>query len=145
MKIGYTSGVFDMFHIGHLNILKRAKAECDQLIVAVTTDELSLSRKNKTPVIPYSERAQIVEAIRYVDKVVPQRNMDKFHAWQEQKFHKMFVGDDWKGTESWNALENKFRAVGVEIVYLPYTQHTSSTMLRNVLEKILRPDHDDEN
>jgi glycerol-3-phosphate cytidylyltransferase len=147
MKIGYTSGVFDMFHVGHLNILMRAKDECDRLIVAVTTDELSLSRKSKSPIIPYAERAQIVEALRCVDKVVPQSDMNKFRAWEEHRFHTMFVGDDWKGTQTWNALEEEFCSVGVEIVYLPYTQHTSSTVLRNVLERILTPipDHYEEN
>lgn len=134
--IGYTTGVYDLFHIGHLNVLRRARMECDYLIVGVTTDELSLSRKNKKPAIPFEERMSIVEAIKFVDEVVPQTNMDKFGAWKNIKFDRMFVGDDWKGTDSWNQLEKDFEPHGVEIVYLPYTEHTSSTLLRSVLEKL---------
>jgi glycerol-3-phosphate cytidylyltransferase len=138
MIVGYTSGVFDLFHVGHLNILRRARAECDFLIAAVTTDELSLSRKGKTPVIPYSERVEIVQSIRHVDKVVPQSDMDKYGAWEEHRFDRMFVGDDWRGHPSWVALEERFRLVSVDIVYFPYTQHTSSTILRDVLNRISR-------
>ena len=136
MIIGYTSGVFDLFHIGHLNIIRRARSECDRLIVAVTTDELSLSRKNKSPVIPYSERAEIIDSLKFVDQVVPQADMDKFGAWEHHGFHKMFVGDDWKGHPDWIALENRFKPLNVEIVYFPYTAQTSSTQLRAVLDKI---------
>lgn len=135
-KIGYTTGVYDLFHIGHLNVLKRAKLECDYLIVGVTTDELSESRKGKRPVIPFVERMEIVENIKFVDEVVPQTNMDKFEAWQNLKFDMMFVGDDWKGTDAWKRLEADFKKVGVEILYFPYTEHTSSTLLREVLDKI---------
>ncbi|MGM0564477.1 MAG: adenylyltransferase/cytidyltransferase family protein [Pseudomonadota bacterium] len=134
--IGYTTGVYDLFHIGHLNVLRRAKMECDYLIVGVTTDELAYARKAKQPVIPFSERLAIVEAIKFVDEVVPQTHMDKFAAWKDLKFDRMFVGDDWKGTDKWNQLEKEFAEVGVEIVYFPYTEHTSSTFLRSVLEKI---------
>ncbi len=132
--IGYTTGVFDMFHIGHLNILKRAKQHCDILIVGVTTDELCLSYKNKLPIIPYEERKAIIEAIQYVDKVVPQLNRDKFSAWEEHRFDIMFVGDDWKGSELFEAVERKLNAVGCRVEYLPYTQGTNSTILR---EKVL--------
>lgn len=125
-----------MFHIGHLNILKRAKEQCDYLIVGVTTDEL-VSYKNKTAIIPHSERMAIVESIRYVDQAVPQETMDKMAAWNKYKFDAMFVGSDWKGTDKWNEFEKQFNRVGVEIVYLPYTQGTSSTKLREVLEKIV--------
>ncbi|GEB73076.1 Glycerol-3-phosphate cytidylyltransferase [Pseudoalteromonas carrageenovora] len=135
-KIGYTTGVFDLFHIGHLNILKRAKLECDYLIVGVTTDELSMSAKNKEPVIPFQERMEIVEAIKFVDEVVPQVNYDKEEAWNNLKFDKMFVGDDWKGTEKWKKIEADFAKFNVEICYFSYTSHTSSTKLRNVLDKI---------
>ncbi|WP_151671771.1 adenylyltransferase/cytidyltransferase family protein [Nitrincola schmidtii] len=135
-KIGYTTGVYDLFHIGHLNLLKKAKLECDYLIVGVTTDELSESRKGKKPIIPFLERMEIVEHIKFVDEVVPQTNMDKFEAWNNLRFNKMFVGDDWKGTDKWNEIEKEFGEVGVEIVYFPYTKHTSSTKLREVLEKI---------
>ncbi|CAG0910843.1 unnamed protein product [Cyprideis torosa] len=134
--IGYTTGVYDLFHIGHLNILRRAKMECDYLIVGVTTDELCMQRKNKKPAIPFEERMSIVEAIKFVDEVVPQTNMDKFSAWQNFKFDRMFVGNDWKGTDAWDQIEKDFAPHGVEIVYLPYTQHTSSTFLRSVLEKL---------
>lgn len=135
-KIGYTTGVFDLFHIGHLNVLKRAKLECDYLIVGVTSDELSLAAKHKKPVIPFSERMEIVEAIKFVDEVVPQVNYDKMEAWNNLKFDYMFVGDDWKGTEKWLQIEKEFSQVGVEILYFPYTSHTSSTKLREVLDKI---------
>ncbi|WP_286234969.1 adenylyltransferase/cytidyltransferase family protein [Thalassotalea sediminis] len=135
-KIGYTTGVFDLFHIGHLNVLKRAKLECDYLIVGVTSDELCLSAKNKKPIIPFPERMEIVENIKFVDEVVPQVNYDKKEAWNNLKFDLMFVGDDWKGTEKWNQIEKEFAEFGVEIIYFPYTSHTSSTKLREVLEKI---------
>ncbi|WP_295505516.1 adenylyltransferase/cytidyltransferase family protein [uncultured Pseudoalteromonas sp.] len=138
-KIGYTTGVFDLFHIGHLNILKRAKLECDYLIVGVTTDELCRNVKNKEPVIPFQERMEIVEAIKFVDEVVPQVNYDKEEAWNNLKFDKMFVGDDWKGTEKWNKIEADFAKLNVEICYFSYTSHTShtsSTKLREVLDKM---------
>ena len=128
--IGYTTGVFDMFHIGHLNILRRAKEQCDYLIVGVSTDELCRSYKHKDPVIPFEERKAIVEAIRYVDEVVPQYNRNKFEAWQTLHFDRMFVGDDWKGTRLFNELELAFSAVGVEIIYFPYTKGRSSSDLR---------------
>lgn len=130
MKIGYTTGVFDMFHIGHLNILKRAKEQCDYLIVGVSTDELVQHDKNKTPIIPFNDRCKIVEAIKYVDKVVPQIDKNKFRAWEEYKFDKMFVGSDWQGTDAWKKYEEQFTPVGVEIVYLPHTDGISSTILR---------------
>jgi glycerol-3-phosphate cytidylyltransferase len=133
--IGYTTGVFDMFHIGHLNILKKAKDYCDYLIVGVTTDELCVSYKHKTPILPYEERKAIVEAIRYVDEVVPQTDRDKYSAWERLQFNRMFVGDDWKGSPLFSEVEQKFRKVGVDIVYFPYTQGTSSSILR---EKILK-------
>ena len=108
MIIGYTTGVFDMFHIGHLNILRRAKERCDYLIVGVSTDELVQHDKNKTPVIPFEDRCAIVEAIKYVDKVVPQPDKNKLAAWERYHFNKMFVGSDWKGTETWNNFEKQF-------------------------------------
>ena len=135
-KIGYTTGVFDLFHIGHLNILKRARLECDHLIVGITTDELSESVKNKKPFIPFQERMDLVEAVKYVDEVVPQASYDKMEAWNNLKFDRMFVGDDWKGSDQWNTIEDEFAQVGVEIIYFPYTTHTSSTILRDILSKI---------
>lgn len=135
MIIGYTTGVYDMFHIGHLNILKRAKEQCDYLIVGVSTDELVQHDKNKTPVIPFSERMQIVEAIRYVDKVVPQPDKNKMAAWERHHFNKMFVGSDWQGTPQWIEFEKQFSVVGVEIVYLSHTDGISSTILRDKLNE----------
>lgn len=133
--IGYTTGVFDLFHVGHLNILKRAKEQCDYLIVGVTVDEL-VAYKGKKAFIPFEERIAIVEAIKYVDKVVPQSSMDKMEAWNNLHFHKMFVGDDWKGTDTWNRWEEEFAKVGVEIVYFPYTAKTSSSELREALKAL---------
>ncbi len=133
--IGYTTGVYDLFHIGHLNILKHAKEQCDYLIVGVTVDEL-VSYKGKKAFIPYEERKAIVEAIRYVDEVVPQTSMDKMEAWKQLHFNRMFVGDDWKGTPTWNKLERDFSEIGVDIVYFPYTKQTSSTDLRNALKAL---------
>jgi len=128
--VGYTTGVYDLFHIGHLNVLLRASALCDSLVVGVTTDELSISRKGKRPLMPYAERAEIVGNLRFVDAVVPQASMDKMQAWRDVRFDRMFVGDDWKGTDAWNRYERDFRLVGVQIVYLPYPEHPSSTLLR---------------
>ena len=133
MIIGYTTGVYDMFHIGHLNILRRAKEQCDYLIVGVSTDELVQHDKNKTPIISFENRCKIVEAIKYVDKVVPQHDKNKFAAWEQYHFNKMFVGSDWKGTDAWNKYEIQFAPIGVEIVYLDHTDGISSTMLREML------------
>lgn len=135
MIIGYTTGVYDMFHIGHLNILKRAKEQCDYLVVGVSTDELVQREKNKTPIIPFKERCAIVEAIKYVDRVVPQEDKNKFAAWERYGFHKMFVGSDWQGTPQWEQFEKQFAPVGVQIVYLDHTDGISSTILRDKLVK----------
>lgn len=132
--IGYTTGVFDMFHIGHLNILKRAKEQCDYLIVGVSTDELVQDYKKKTPIIPFAERLAIVEAIKYVDKVVPQISMDKFEAWKTLRFHKLFHGDDWKNTETYNKYIEQFSAVNVDVVFLPHTDGVSSTEIREKMK-----------
>lgn len=137
MIIGYTTGVFDMFHIGHLNILRRAKEQCDYLIVGVSTDELVQNDKHKSPVIPYNERAAIVEAIRYVDKVVPQEDKNKFGAWEKYRFNTMFVGSDWKGTPQWEGFEKQFAPVGVKIVYLQHTDGISSTLLTDFIKNKL--------
>lgn len=135
--IGYTTGAFDLFHIGHLNILKNAKANCDKLVVGVSTDELIGAYKNKQPAIPFVERIEIVKSIKYVDEVVPQTTMDKFAMWEKIRFNTMFVGDDWKGTQKWIDLEKKFAELGVKIVYFPYTQSTSSTKLNQYLNKAI--------
>ena len=133
--IGYTSGVYDLFHIGHLNLLKNAKGLCDKLIVGVTSDEL-LSYKNKKAVISHSERMEIVRNIKHVVAVVPQNDMDKFKMWQRLKFDVMFVGDDWFESEKWKDLDEKLKAVGVKIVYFPYTKGTSSTLINNTLKDL---------
>jgi len=133
-KIGYTTGVFDLFHVGHLNILKKAKEQCDYLIVGVSTDELVKEYKNKLPVISFNERMEIVEGIKYVDRVVPQTNRDKFSAWEKIKFDVMFVGDDWKGSPIFNEVEQQFYEVGVEIVYFPYTPGVSSTLVKQKIK-----------
>lgn len=128
-KIGYTTGVYDMFHIGHLNILRRAKEQCDYLIVGVTTDELCYKRKNKYPIICEKDRMAIVEAIRYVDKVVPQADMEKIRPVIDLGADVVFVGSDWKGTDAWNQYEIDFAKVGCTVVYLDHTDGISSTIL----------------
>jgi len=135
-KVGYTSGVFDMFHIGHLNILKRAKELCEYLIVGVTTDDLCNKRKNKMPIICEDERIAIVEAIIYADRVVPQTDMDKLSAVKRYGVEVVFVGSDWKGTETWNQYESEFTEVGCEVVYLDHTEGISSSILRNRLNEL---------
>lgn len=135
MIIGYTTGVFDLFHIGHLNMLKNAKGMCDRLIVGVTTDAL-VAYKNKRAVVPYEERAEIVRNLACVDAAVPQETMDKMDAWKRYHFDIMFVGDDWYQSEKWKGLEDQFRQIGVKIIYFPYTKGTSSTLLNQVLQKL---------
>ena len=132
-KIGYTTGVFDMFHIGHLNILKRSKELCEFLIVGVSTDELVQQYKHKKPVVSYDDRKAIVEAIRYVDQVVPQTSMDKLAAWQRYHFDVVFHGDDWKGSAMYNSVEKALREVDCEMVFLPHTVGISSTELTKAL------------
>lgn len=142
-KIGYTTGVFDMFHIGHLNILKRAKEQCEYLIVGVSTDELVMEYKQKKPVIPYEERKTIVESIRYVDEVVPQTDRDKIEAFKKYKFDAMFVGDDWKGDPLFEQVEKELEKHGSKVIYLPYTKNISSTLLKCVLDKLYKEDKND--
>lgn len=124
-----------MFHIGHLNILRRAKERCDYLIVGVSTDECVQSYKNKTPIIPYEQRAAIVESIKYVDEVVPQVNMDKVAFLKERHFDVMFHGDEWKGTELYDYYEKEFAKYGARIEYLSHTDGISSSMLREIINK----------
>ena len=135
MIIGYTTGVFDMFHVGHLNLLRRARENCDRLIVGVSTDEVVREYKHHDPIVSFEERVAIVTAIRYVDEVVPQTSMDKFAAWEKLRFNRLFHGNDWKGSAMYNEVEAKLRAVGVEVVYFEYTQGTSSTMLSEALRE----------
>ena len=133
--IGYTSGVYDLFHIGHLNLLINASSLCDQLIVGVTTDEL-VTYKNKRSVIPFQERLEIVRSIKYVDAAISQPDMDKFKAWEKLKFDVLFVGDDWFKDPKWEEIESKFKEVGVRVVYFPYTKGTSSTLINKTLDRI---------
>lgn len=129
-KIGYTTGVFDMFHVGHLNILKRAKERCEYLIVGVSTDEVVEVYKHKKPIIEFEQRKAIVEAIKYVDEVVPQTSMNKMDAYQKLKFNVLFHGSDWKGSDMYNKIIEEFSSVGVDVIFLPHTEGISSTMLR---------------
>ena len=135
MIIGYTSGVFDLFHIGHLNLLRNAKGMCDKLVVGVSTDEL-VGYKNKKAVIAHAERMEIVRSVRYVDSVIPQENMDKLEMWKKISFDLMFVGDDWYQKENWKDYEEKFKSLGVKIVFFPYTKGTSSTLINETLENL---------
>lgn len=135
-KLGYTTGVFDMFHIGHLNILRRAREQCDTLIVGVSTDELVREYKHKSPIIPFDERIEIVKAIRYADIVVPQTSMNKMEAWERFHFDALFHGSDWKGSDMYTRITEEFRKLNVDVVFLPHTQGVSSTMLADVLRKI---------
>ena len=137
MIIGYTTGVFDLFHVGHVNILRQSKAMCDYLIVGCTTDELVRQRKNKVPIIPHKERVEILSSIKYVDQVVSQDSMDKFEAYDKYKFNIMFVGDDWKGHPKWQQMEQNFNALKVKIIYFPYTRNTSSTKINKILDSYL--------
>jgi len=136
MKIGFTSGVFDLFHIGHLNILKRAKKHCDILIVAVTNDKLAFKLKNKKPVIPFKERCEIVRSIKFVDKVVEEKFDDKLLAKKKYNFDIIFKGDDWKNSKKWKILKKEFKKSKTKVVFLKYTKNTSSTLIRKVCEKI---------
>ncbi|MCQ2393773.1 MAG: adenylyltransferase/cytidyltransferase family protein [Kiritimatiellae bacterium] len=133
--LGYTSGVYDLFHIGHLNLLKNAKGLCDKLVVGVSVDDL-VAYKHKRAVIPFQERLEIVRSVRYVDAAIPQEDLDKFKMWEKLHFDVLFVGDDWFKSERWQEMEKKFAAVGVRVVYFPYTKGTSSTILNETLRKL---------
>lgn len=135
-KVGYTTGVFDLFHIGHLNILRRAKEQCEYLIVGVTTDQLCRETKGKRPIIEEQDRIAIVEAIRYVDQVVLQTNMDKHSAVKEYGVDAVFVGSDWQGTPAWEQYEKEFAQVGCTVVYLSHTDGISSTILKERMDNL---------
>lgn len=135
MIIGYTAGVFDLFHIGHLNLLKNAKSMCDRLIVGVTTDDL-VSYKGKSPMIPYEDRLEIVRNIQQVDGVVPQSNRDKLTMCKKLKVDVMFVGDDWYDTPEWSKFEKEFQEAGIKIIYFPYTKGISSTKITKTLQTV---------
>ena len=134
MTIGYTTGVYDLFHIGHLTLLKNAKSLCDKLIVGVTVDGLVLY-KGKHAMIPYSDRAEIVRSIKYVDAVVPQYDMDKLTACKKLGASILFVGDDWYATEKWKKYEEEFAKEGIKIIYFPYTKGISSTRITEALKQ----------
>lgn len=135
MVIGYTTGVFDLFHVGHVNLLRNSKSMCDRLIVGVTVDDL-VSYKHKKAVIPFDERIEIVRSSKYVDLAVPQYSMDKIEAFKKYKFNLLFVGDDWFNTSKWNELANSLETHNVKIIYFPYTNSTSSTLINATLERI---------
>jgi glycerol-3-phosphate cytidylyltransferase len=138
-RVGYAAGAFDLFHIGHLNILKHAKSDCDYLIAGVVSDEMLELTKGVAPVVPLAERLEIVRNIKYVDEAVAEVVPDKLDTWRELKFDVFFKGDDWRGTPKGRRLELEFAAVGVEVVYFPYTVTTSSTALRRALEALTNP------
>ncbi len=131
--VGYTTGVFDLFHIGHLNILRESKKRCGFLIVGVSSDEVAVSYKHKKPIIPFAERKAIVESVRYVDQVVVQSSMDKMEAWRRLRFDVIFHGDDWKGSHLYDQYIREFSGVGVDVVFLPHTRGTSSTELTKII------------
>lgn len=136
MIVGYVSGVWDMFHIGHLNLIKRAKSQCDYLIVGVNTDKRVMEQKHKSPVFSYKERATIVAACRYVDKVIPQNDSDRLATWKKYHFNKLFAGSDWKDTPRWNKYAEQLEPLGVKIVFFPRTEGISSTKLKTIIEEL---------
>ncbi len=136
MIIGYTTGVFDLFHVGHVRILKKSKSLCDRLIVGISTDNLVIEHKKKQPIVTFEERMETVLSCKYADLVVPQTSYDKMEAWNHYKFNLMFVGDDWQGTPKWKKIEADFAKVGVRIIYFPYTKSTSSTIISEKLKHI---------
>ena len=133
MRIGYATGVFDLFHVGHLNLLRAASKQVDYLVVGVSTDTLARTYKSKSPVIPMEERIEIVQSLRFVDRVVIQTDLNKLKAWAEVKFDVLFVGSDWKGSQRWSKYEEQLQEVGAKIIYLPYTEQTSSS---GIIKKI---------
>lgn len=135
--IGYAPGVYDMFHVGHLNILRQAKSQCDFLIAGVVSDEMCELAKGRAPIVPLTERLEIVRHISYVDEAVAEIVPDKLETWQSVRFDVIFKGDDWRGTAKGRKLERDFAEVGVEVVYFPYTVHTSSSLLRRALSGAL--------
>ena len=136
VRVGYAPGAYDLFHVGHLNILRHAKSHCDRLVAGVVSDEMCELAKGRPPVIPLAERIEIVSHISFVDDVFAETVPDKIETWKQLRFNLLFKGDDWRGTPKGSKLEREFDAVGVEVVYFPYTMHTSSSMLRRVLATI---------
>lgn len=142
MVIGYTTGVYDLFHIGHLNLLKNAKGMCDKLVVGVTVDEL-VAYKGKQSMIPFEDRIEIVRSCKYVDAAVPQYDMDKLAACKKLGASYLFVGDDWYGTDKWKDYEKAFEREGIKIVYFPYTKGVSSTKITEALNAVRKHDLQD--
>lgn len=136
-RVGYAGGAFDLFHVGHLNILKHARGECDFLIAGVVSDEVLLATKGSLPVVPLSERLEIVRSVVFVDEAIAETELDKLDTWRATRFDVYFKGGDWKGTERGRRLEQDFASVGVEVVYFPYTMTTSSTILRRALTALV--------
>jgi glycerol-3-phosphate cytidylyltransferase len=136
MIIGYTAGAFDLFHVGHVNLLRNSRERCDRLIVGVSTDDLVAATKGKTCVVPFKERSEIVGACRYADLVIPQTDLDKVAAWKTLRFNLLFIGDDWLGNVRWRGYERELAKRDVSVVYLPYTRETSSTLLTQALNRM---------
>ena len=136
VRIGYAPGAYDLFHVGHLNILRQGKSECDYLVAGVVSDDICALTKGRRPVIPLVERLEIVRNIRFVDEVYAEMTSNKIDSWQDLHFNRIFKGDDWRGTAKGDKLECDFASRGVEVVYFPYTVHTSSSMLRRVLGQL---------
>ncbi|WP_407564509.1 adenylyltransferase/cytidyltransferase family protein [Streptomyces sp. 184] len=134
--VGYAPGVYDLFHVGHLNILRHARSRCDYLVAGVVSDEMAQLAKGRAPVVPLVERLEIIRSIRHVDAAFVETVPDKLETWQQVRFDVIFKGDDWRGTPKGDKLEADFRSVGVEVVYFPYTVHTSSTQLRRALDAL---------
>ena len=134
--IGFVQGVFDLFHIGHLNLLEKARKHCNYLIVGVNSDELVQEYKNKTPFVPLEERARIIGALKCVDKVIIMNDRDKVKVTQKYNINAIFMGDDWKGIDFYNNMEKELEKYNVDIVYFPYTKGTSSTILKEKLAKL---------
>ena len=143
-KVGYLSGVFDLYHVGHLNLIQKAKDRCEYLIIGLLTDELVIRFKKKLPYIPYSERKRILESVKYVDEVVAvtDRNYEKMKAWEMYHFDCLFSGDDYAGNPYWEEDRKNLRKVGSDIEFFPYTKSTSSTMIKAVIEKSLQNEGD---
>lgn len=139
-RVGYAPGAYDLFHIGHLNILRHARSRCDYLVAGVVSDEMAELAKGRRPMIPLVERLEIVRSVKYVDAAFVETVPDKVETWRQVRFDVLFKGDDWRGTPKGDKLELDFAEVGVEIVYFPYTVHTSSTQLRRALDVLAQPE-----
>ncbi|MET9463220.1 adenylyltransferase/cytidyltransferase family protein [Streptomyces sp. NPDC006544] len=138
-RVGYAPGAYDLFHIGHLNILRHARSQCDYLVAGVVSDEMAEIAKGRRPMIPLVERLEIVRSVKYVDAAFVETVPDKVETWKQVRFDVIFKGDDWRGTPKGDRLERDFAEHGVEVVYFPYTVHTSSTQLRRALDVLSEP------